>query len=79
MNTQYKPMNCEVHDGYELACMRQTTHTVIWHDERDELHQEPLRFLDLETKKGEEFLIAENRRGERVRIRLDMISSELPF
>lgn len=74
----YKPINCEVHDGYELACMRHAVHEVCWHD-GTEAFQERLRFLDLECAQGQEYLIAENQTGARYRIRLDQISSSLPY
>ncbi|WP_027857277.1 Rho-binding antiterminator [Marinobacterium jannaschii] len=79
MNTQYQPINCEVHDGYELACMRHAIHSVTWLDESGTTRQQPLRFLDLENKRGEEYLIAESPSGEQLRIRLDRISSKLPY
>lgn len=73
----YRPINCEVHDGYELACMRRAVHEVCWQDGSE--HKALLRFLDLECAQGKEYLIAENQAGERFRIRLDQITSTLPY
>ncbi len=74
----YKPINCEIHDGYELACMRRAIHQVTWQED-DREFSERLRFLDLEYRAGEEYLIADNQEGEKFRIRLDMITSSLPY
>ncbi len=75
----YTPINCEVHDGFELACMRRAIHEVLWRDGEGRVHREKLRFLNLDNSQHEEHLIAENRHGERLRIRLDQIQSRLPY
>lgn len=74
----YQPINCEIHDGYELACMRKAIHSVSWCED-DKTFTETLRFLDLEYTQGQEFLIAENKSGTQFRIRLDTITSQLPY
>ena len=75
---EYSHINCEVHDGYELACMRNAIHEVSWQQD-GKPHTEQLRFLDLDCSNKEEHLIAENREGKKFRIRLDMITSTLPY
>lgn len=77
-DNRYQPINCEIHDGFELACMRRAVHKINWIEEGD-TRTEELRCIDLESKAGEEFLIAENRAGEQFRIRLDWITSQLPY
>lgn len=79
MADQYKPINCEIHDGYELACMRRASHQVIWSDELGNVNSEQLRFLDLKCRDGKEYLIAELSSGQKIEIRLDQISSSLPY
>lgn len=74
----YQPINCEVHDGYELACMRRAVHEVTWVDGESTI-TEQLRFLDLKYTEGNEFLIAETQAGELRSIRLDKITSNLPY
>lgn len=74
----YNPINCEVHDGFELACMRHAVHELCWQSEQGP-RCEKLRFMDLEYTAEGEFLLAENRNGEKFRIRLDMITSKLPY
>jgi len=71
----YKPINCEIHDHFELACIRHTTHQVVWRDLQGHIHKEKLRFTDLQVSNAEEFLIAENHDGQRHKIRLDYIQS----
>jgi len=74
----YTPINCEVHDGLELACMRRAIHPVSW-QENGQSHNEMLQFIDLAIENHEEFLLAENQQGQHFRIRLDMITSSLPY
>lgn len=74
----YQPIQCELHDGYELACMRRAVHQVSWQDDQG-AHQEALRFLDIEISSSVEYLLAENQQGEARRIRLDLIESRLPY
>lgn len=76
--SEYKPIQCELHDGYELACMRKLIAEVIWRDDSGHIHREKLRYLDIEILRGEEFLIADNREGQQRRLRLDRIESMPP-
>ena len=71
----YKPINCELHDGFELDCIRHSIKQVIWRDADGHIHNQTLRYLDMEIKAGEEFLVAENREKQQLRIRLDQIES----
>ncbi|MFW1676873.1 Rho-binding antiterminator [Pontibacter sp. JAM-7] len=74
----YQPINCDQHDGYELACMRHAIHLFKWHD-GNQIRSEKLRCRDLEYTGGAEYLLADNRDGEPFRIRLDQIISSLPY
>ncbi len=74
---QYQPIKCDIHDRFELACMREIEDIVTW-TEIDQKRSEKLRFLDLEYTKEGEFLIAENQSKDRLKIRLDTITSTLP-
>lgn len=74
----YQPINCEIHDSYELACMRNAIHLVEWKED-DTAFSQRLRFLDLEYTPEGEFLIAEDHEGNNYRVRLDSISSRLPY
>lgn len=77
-HASYTPINCEVHDGYELACMRHSSHDVVWVIE-GEVHRARLRFLDLIIDNGAEYLLGEDTQGDTLRIRLDQITSSLPY
>jgi Rho-binding antiterminator len=77
---RYTPINCEVHDGFELACMRRLRYEVQWRDAATgTLLHDRIEFRDLEYPKGEEYLIAISSHGEPLRIRLDLILSKLPY
>ena len=71
--TDYRPIACELHDRYEIAVMHRTRLTLCWRGPDGLTHLENLLPKDLETSKGEEFLVAINRAGERLRLRLDTI------
>jgi len=74
----YQAISCEIHDGYELACIRRAVHKLSWSD-GEHCYTELLRCLDLDCSDGQEFLLAENQSGEKFRIRLDKITSQLPY
>ena len=75
----YTPINCEVYDGFELACIRNVIHEIVWRDDAGHIHREKLRFLTIDNGGHEENLIAESRTGEKHRIRLDRIESRLSY
>ena len=71
--TDYRPIACALHDRYEIAVMHRTRLTLCWRGPDGLIHLENLLPQDLETLNGEEFLVASNRTGERLRLRLDRI------
>ena len=71
--SDYKPIDCRVYGRYETAIVRRQELVLSWRDERDVTHVERVRPRDLETLKGEEFLLADTDHGERLRLRLDRI------
>jgi len=73
--TDYTPIDCGLHSEYELAIMRGRSLQLRWRDEDGQTHDERLRPLDLQACNREEFLIVENRNGERLRLRLDRIET----
>ena len=75
--SDYKPVSCEAHSLYELAVMQRTPAFVRWQEE-NEIREARLMPLDVETKKREEFLIAEDSVQKKLRIRLDWILSFEP-
>jgi transcriptional antiterminator Rof (Rho-off) len=73
--TDYQPIACALHDRYEIAVMHRTRLTLCWQGPDGLTHLENLLPEDLETSNGEEFLVASNRAGERLRLRLDRITA----
>ncbi|MDO6562997.1 Rho-binding antiterminator [Amphritea sp. 1_MG-2023] len=76
--TDYKPIQCDLHDGFELACMRRLVDQVIWQDNNGQLQRDKLRFINIDIRNGEECLIAADHNGQQLRIRLDRIQSKPP-
>ncbi len=69
---EYQPVSCTAYSAYELAIMHRQALRLAWQEPPGEHHIGVLMPLDLETCRGEEFLIA--RSGGRVlRLRLDRI------
>lgn len=72
--TDYTPIDCDQYSEYELAILRKWKLRIGWRDERGLSHVEMLMPRDLQTRLGEEFLIAETTAGNRLEIRLDQIT-----
>ena len=68
----YQPIACHIHDIYEIAIMRQTRLTLDWRQAGVRRH-DTVRPVDLYTKEGAEWLLAEDRSGQQLEIRLDWI------
>ena len=75
--SDYKPVSCDAHSGYELAVMQRTATLVRW-QEGESIREARLLPLDVETKDKEEFLVAEDPDRKQLRIRLDRILSFQP-
>ncbi|HEY1773534.1 MAG TPA: transcriptional antiterminator, Rof [Gammaproteobacteria bacterium] len=73
--SDYQPIACGLYSQYELAVMHRTPLTMCWQGVDGLSHLETLLPQDLETCKGEEFLVLLNAAGERLRVRLDRILS----
>ncbi len=71
--TDYRPIDCADYSRYELAILRRQTLLLSWCDETLMVHLEVVEPKDLQTRAGEEFLIARRRDGRRLRVRLDRI------
>ena len=72
--SEYTPIDCERYSDYELAIMHRQRLRIRWRDADDVTHVEILLPRDLQTRHGEEFLIAENSAGKPLEIRLDRIA-----
>ena len=73
--TDYTPIDCDLHSEYELRILQQRPLCVRWRDPDGQHHIETLQPLDLVTRNREEFLVAENRQGQQLEIRLDYIAT----
>ncbi len=71
--TDYQPIDCRTYGEFERAIIGRQRLRVNWRDAQGMDHIEILVPLDLETCRGEEFLHASNERGEKLRLRLDLI------
>ncbi|SCZ64905.1 Rho-binding antiterminator [Thiohalomonas denitrificans] len=76
MSDDYRPIDCEVYSGYELAIMHRQRLRMHWRDIDGNCCIGTLRPLDLKTEASkEEFLFVEDLDGRHFRIRLDRIVS----
>ncbi|HSN18711.1 MAG TPA: transcriptional antiterminator, Rof [Gammaproteobacteria bacterium] len=71
--TDYQPIDCGLHSEYELAIMHRTPLILSWRGNDGLDHLETLLPQDLETCRGEEFLVLLNAAGEQLKVRLDRI------
>ncbi len=75
--TSYRPISCANYDVFEIAIVQHSHLHLTW-GEDNVLHDQTVTPLNLETLKGEEFLIARLSTGELLRIRLDRIRKVRP-
>jgi len=71
--SDYQPISCANYDHFEIAILHGQCMRVTWHDEEALVHVEILRPRDLQTRNGEEFLLAETQAGRHIELRLDKI------
>ena len=79
MSDDYTPIGCDRYSELELHIMHRVELRTAWRDAEGGLHQEVLRPVDLQTRSGEEFLLAQRQDGERLEIRLDRIVRAEPL
>ena len=71
--TDYKPIACDLYSQYEVAVLHRTPLRVRWRGMDGVTHLEVLMPEDLETRDGEEFLVAHTANGDHRRLRLDRL------
>lgn len=76
--TDYRPIDCAVYSGYEVAIMHRDWLQVRWREPNGMDHIERLQPIDLMTRNKEEFMIAVNQLGHQYAIRLDRIMNAEP-
>jgi Rho-binding antiterminator len=75
MMTDYTPIDCGLHSEYELAILNGKRVRISWREPQGQLHTEVLKPRDLETRNHEEFLIADNSKGQQRKLRRDYIEA----
>jgi len=73
--TDYVPIDCAVHSGYELAIMRRRRLRLTWRGDDGIIHIGIVTPTDLHTRNHEEFIDVTDVRGVLHSIRLDRIQS----
>jgi transcriptional antiterminator Rof (Rho-off) len=73
--SDYHPIPCALHEGYQLAVMRRECLRVRWHDAAGAARVSVGTAMDVYTRQGEEFLLLEPAPGQRLAIRLDRIEA----
>ena len=73
--TDYRPIPCALYSQYEIAILHHTPLRVRWRDVNGVTYLEILTPEDLETRHGEEFLVARNALGQCRRLRLDRMAA----
>jgi len=74
-DSRYTPIPCAIYSQYKLAIMHRQSLKLVWHDQA-QTHIATVTPLDLQTKQGQEFLIARDQGGHELHIRLDYIHSQ---
>lgn len=76
--SDYQPIDCALYERYEIAILHRHPLRVRWRDAGGLVHLETLEPKDLETRDGEEFLLARSPDGTPRRLRLDAILNAEP-
>lgn len=77
--SDYRPIPCALYSQYEVAVLHRTPLRLRWRDSSGVVHLEVLTPEDLETRNGEEFLVARTASGEQRRLRLDQLRAVPPW
>lgn len=74
MTLPYIPIDCALHDEYEIAVMHKKPLQIKWLDENGQQHTEKVLPKDVLVKNKEEFLVANTSDNREICIRLDRIT-----
>jgi Rho-binding antiterminator len=69
----YRPIDCDLHDRFELAAMHREELVLEWRDDAGDEHVGHVRVDDVETRENGEFLLGQLRTGSRFEVRLDRV------
>lgn len=70
---RYVPISCTTYSHLEIHILHRHRLRLRWHED-NVWHEQVVLPLDLQTRRGEEFLIGQLPSGEEVRIRLDRLA-----
>ena len=73
----YQPISCALHDVYEIAILHRQRLRLVW-SVGPVFYEDTVMPVDLETRQGEEFLIAHSPTRDALKIRLDHIRQASP-
>jgi Rho-binding antiterminator len=76
--TDYKPVDCGLHSGYELLIMQRRCCTLDWRDAAGRVRIQVVTPTDLHTRNGAEFMEVTDAAGMTLEIRLDRIQHCTP-
>jgi transcriptional antiterminator Rof (Rho-off) len=79
MSDPYIPIPCGDYSRYEEYILYRRKLRVWWRDGKGETRMDTLRPLDLFTRDGKEFLVAESMENGRMELRLDRILETRPL
>ncbi len=71
--TDYKPISCIDYSHLEVAILHKSALRVAWHDSSEQDHIETVTPIDLQTRKGAEYLHCISANKNDLEIRLDKI------
>lgn len=69
----YRPIDCGIYSGYEVAILHRETLRLHWRDEAGLDHIDRVLPLDLQTRDHAEYLLGQGSAGQPLAIRLDRI------
>jgi transcriptional antiterminator Rof (Rho-off) len=76
--SDYQPITCASYDIYEIAITRRQRLQLVWNADGVD-HTQSVLPTDMETRAGEEFLLARDAHNNPLKIRLDKIRKVIPL
>jgi transcriptional antiterminator Rof (Rho-off) len=76
--TDYQPVSCDLHSKYELLAMRRDWVSLDGEGPAGSLRGLHCQVLDVVTRAGAEYLVVQDRAGQRLEIRLDQLVAVSP-
>jgi Rho-binding antiterminator len=74
----YRPIDCDLHDRFELAAMHREELVLEWREDDGAEHVAHVRIEDVVTRENGEYLRGQLRSGSALEVRLDRILRHAP-